>query len=150
VYDLLTERGYRVIPQVKFGGKANGSHEFRIDMVVEDHQDNRLAIECDGDRYHGPDRWNDDMRRQRILERAGWHFWRCFASIFVMRREEVIDDLLNTLNEMGIEPIGTEGASRSLHSQQRLYTAFPMNSITSSEEVFSLELGDTLSQPYNE
>lgn len=138
VYNLLTERGYRVIPQVKFGGKTNGSHEFRIDMVVEGHQDNRLAIECDGDRYHGPDCWDDDMRRQRILERAGWRFWRCFASTFVMRREEVIDDLLKTLNEMGIEPIGTEGASCSLHSQQRLYTAFPMNLIDS----FSPELGE--------
>ncbi len=124
MYDLLTERGFRVIPQVKFGGKANGSHEFRIDMVVEGHQDNRLAIECDGDRYHGSDRWDHDMRRQRILERAGWRFWRCFASTFVLRRKEVVDDLLNTLNIMGIEPIGTEGINRSLHSEQRVYTAF--------------------------
>ena len=41
-------------------------------MVVEGDNDSRLAIECDGDRFHGPDRWDSDMRRQRILERAGW------------------------------------------------------------------------------
>ncbi len=29
-----------------------------------------LAIECDGDESHGPDRWQHDMNRQRILERA--------------------------------------------------------------------------------
>ena len=31
--------------------------------------DRRLAIELDGDKYHGPDRWADDIRRQRALER---------------------------------------------------------------------------------
>ena len=126
VYDLLTDRGYRVIPQVQFGGNAGGSHTFRIDLVVEGHLDNRLAVECDGDRFHGPDRWDDDMRRQRILERAGWRFWRCFASAFVMNRQEVIADLLKTLEDFGIEPIGAEGVSWSLHTSQRRYTAFPM------------------------
>jgi len=81
VYDILVERGYKVIPQVPVAG-------FRIDMVVEGDHDSRLAIECDGDRYHGPDRWDDDMRRQRILERAGWQFWRCFASTFVMHKRK--------------------------------------------------------------
>jgi hypothetical protein len=79
---------------------------FRLDMVVEGDGDKRLAIECDGDRYHGPDKWEDDMRRQRILERAGWQFWRCFASTFVMHRKEVISDLLKALEERGIKPIG--------------------------------------------
>ncbi|HHK5177296.1 TPA: hypothetical protein ACQT19_005993 [Pseudomonas aeruginosa] len=39
-------------------------------MVVEGANDNRLAIECDGDAFHGPDRWEADMNRQRILERG--------------------------------------------------------------------------------
>ena len=56
-------------------------------MVVEGENDNSLAIECDGDRYHGPDKWDSDMQRQRILERAGWKFWRCFASTFVTRKK---------------------------------------------------------------
>ena len=63
VYDLLVERGYKVIPQVRVGN-------FRIDMVVEGHNDTRIAIECDGDRYHGADVWAADMQRQGILERA--------------------------------------------------------------------------------
>ena len=120
VYDVLAERGYRIIPQVPVG-------EFRIDMVVEGHNDNRLAIECDGDRYHGPDRWEDDMRRQRILERAGWKFWRCFASTFVMHRQEVIEDLIHTLKNRGIEPIGAKDAGASIHSEQRRVTAFNMS-----------------------
>ncbi len=112
VYDLLTERGYKVLPQVKVGA-------FRIDMVVEGHNDARLAIECDGDRYHDISRWEDDMNRQRILERAGWKFWRSFASTFVMNREDVVQDLLNTLTAQGIDPIGSDGIVNSIHSEQR-------------------------------
>lgn len=112
VYDELIQHGYRVVPQVKVGS-------YRIDMVVEGHNDLRLAVECDGDRYHGPDKWADDMQRQRILERAGWVFWRCFASSFVRRRSEMVSDLLRTLNERGIEPIGSENAPRSMHTELR-------------------------------
>src|SRR6516164_6323791 len=69
----LLERGYRVQGQL-------GSIGYRIDMVVEGADRRRLAVECDGDRYHGPEQWRQDMRRQRVLERVGWRFWRCFAS----------------------------------------------------------------------
>lgn len=112
VYDELTQRGYLVTPQVRVG-------HYRIDMVVEGHNDARLAVECDGDQYHGADKWADDMQRQRILERAGWVFWRCFASTFVRRRKEVVDDLVKTLASHGIEPIGSEGAPRSVHTEHR-------------------------------
>ncbi|WP_254209419.1 AAA domain-containing protein [Burkholderia multivorans] len=99
VYTELVNRGYRVIPQVKAGA-------FRIDMVVEGANDARLAIELDGDEFHGPDRWQADMNRQRVLERAGWVFWRCFASTWSMRREEVLNDLLARMYALGIEPLG--------------------------------------------
>lgn len=59
------------------------------------------------------------MRRQGILERAGWTFWRCFASDFVMRREEVLCDLFNTLTRMGIDPIGHEDAGQSIYVEKR-------------------------------
>lgn len=98
-YMELTRRGYRVIPQVKTGA-------YRIDMVVEGAGDVRLAIECDGDEYHGPDRWAHDTNRQRTLERAGWPFWRCFASTWILRKDEVLFELCERLNMMGIEPLG--------------------------------------------
>lgn len=101
VFDELVKRGYRVLPQVPAGG-------YFIDFVVEGSEGRRLAIECDGDRFHGPGQWADDMARQRVLERAGWTFWRCFASSFVRRRQEVLVDLLQTLTSLGIEPVGSE------------------------------------------
>lgn len=107
MYDELVTKGYRVVPQVKVGG-------YSIDMVIEGDQDRRLAIECDGDQYHGPEKWGGDMARQRILERAGWAFWRCFASSFALNRELVISDLVDTLRRMGIEPI-KDGAALAVH-----------------------------------
>ena len=95
----LLERGYRVQGQV-------GSVGYRIDMVVEGADRRRLAVECDGDRYHGPEQWRHDMRRQRVLERVGWRFWRCFASSFYRDPDGVLNDLLETLTRMGIEPLG--------------------------------------------
>jgi very-short-patch-repair endonuclease len=106
VYSELVSRGYRVTPQVKTGA-------YRIDMVVEGSGDLRLAIECDGDEFHGPDRWQHDMNRQRVLERAGWNFWRCFASTWTLRKDEVLEELTQRLYSMGIEPVGAmERATR--------------------------------------
>lgn len=115
VFDILVERGYRVVPQVKAGA-------YRIDMVVEGEEDNSLAIECDGDRYHGPDKWDSDMQRQRILERAGWKFWRCFASTFVTRKDEVIQDLLAELERLEIYPITADTAYNSSYIESRVVT----------------------------
>jgi very-short-patch-repair endonuclease len=107
VFTALTALGYRVVPQVKTGA-------YRIDMVVEGANDTRLAIECDGDEYHGPDRWQDDTKRQRVLERAGWTFWRCFASTWSLHRDDVLAELLERLTAMGIEPIGATDRVPSL------------------------------------
>lgn len=78
---------------------------FRIDFVVEGEGDRRLAIELDGDQYHGPDRWADDLRRQRALERMGWVFWRCWGSHWLADPEGCMADLLGALTRMGIEPL---------------------------------------------
>ncbi|MHB2019857.1 MAG: AAA domain-containing protein [Candidatus Xenobia bacterium] len=112
VYGHLVTRGYRVIPQVKTGA-------YRIDMVVEGLADTRLAIECDGDEYHGPDRWQHDMNRQRVLERAGWTFWRCFASTWCLRKDEVFGELVERLTAMGIEPLGALDRVPSLVERRR-------------------------------
>lgn len=113
MFDELVKQGYRVQPQVPCGG-------YRIDFVVEGNEGRRLAIECDGDRFHGPGQWSNDMARQRVLERAGWTFWRCFASSFVRRREEVVGDLLQTLTRLGIEPLGAESVDNTVwvHSKE--------------------------------
>lgn len=98
IYDILVDRGYRVIPQVKIG-------RYRIDMVVEGENDKRIAIECDGDTFHGADKWDEDMARQRVLERAGFIFWRSFYSDFIRNRQEKIYELTDFLSDQEIYPI---------------------------------------------
>lgn len=117
MYDLLVERGYRVDTQVSVGTK-------RIDLVVEGADDSRLAIECDGDRYHGPKQWPDDMARQRMLERAGWTVWRCFASRFIRDQQGVIDELISVLAERGIHPEAGD-LPPSRHTEHRRWRATP-------------------------
>ena len=118
IFTALIERGYRVTPQV-------GSVGFAIDMVVEGEGGRRLAIECDGDQYHGPERWADDMRRQRILERVGWTFWRCFGSNFRVDPEGTLDDLVATLERMKIAPLGLEAVAQNYTEHRRIRAAPP-------------------------
>ena len=62
VFLKLAVRGYRILPQYEVAG-------YRIDLVVEGMK-RRIAVECDGDRWHGPDRYEEDMARQRMLGAA--------------------------------------------------------------------------------
>jgi len=111
VFQRLAEMDYRVTPQVAVG-------EYRIDLVVDGGHDRRLAIELDGDQYHGPDRWFDDYARQKTLERMNWEFWRCWGSSFALDPEGCMAELVETLNEKGIKPIG-RGAMNSRFTEFR-------------------------------
>jgi very-short-patch-repair endonuclease len=128
VYSELTARGFRVIPQVKTGA-------YRIDMVVEGPCDVRLAIECDGDEYHGPDKWAHDMNRQRILERAGWVFWRCFVSTWTLRKDDVLRQLCHRLNKMGIEPLGALENTSAMVEKRIWRPPLEQSSDTGEEEL---------------
>jgi len=106
VLKRLLELGYRAIPQVRVG-------PFSIDMVVEGDADRRLAVELDGDKYHTPDRWADDLGRQRVMERVGWRFWRCWGSSFLLDPEACFADLIATLNELQIRPSASDAGPSS-------------------------------------
>jgi very-short-patch-repair endonuclease len=92
----LLRKDYTVLAQHKVAGK-------RIDLVVEGGQA-RVAIECDGDDWHGADRYEDDMQRQRQLERCGWEFFRVRESVFYANREDALTALWGVLEERGIFP----------------------------------------------
>ena len=128
MFDELVKRGFRVEPQVPCGS-------YRIDFVVEGNEGRRLAIECDGDRFHGPGQWQDDMARQRVLERAGWTFWRCFASSFVRRRQAVLDDLMQTLKSLGIDALGAESVDSTAWVLHKEVDPFKVEEAEASEEV---------------
>ncbi len=108
VFQMITERGFHVRTQVCIGDPT--THRYRIDLVVEGNK-GRLAVECDGDRWHGPERYEEDLARQRDLERAGWQFVRIRGGDFYRDREQATEPLWNALDRLGIRPGGIDDAA---------------------------------------
>jgi very-short-patch-repair endonuclease len=96
VFRRITARGYRVKAQHRVG-------RFRIDLVVEGRR-SRLAVELDGDAYHGPDRWEADRQRQAILERLGWTFHRVRGSAYYRDPDGALSGLWDHLESLEILP----------------------------------------------
>ncbi len=104
VYRHIVARGYQVKTQFRVG-------RYRIDLVVEG-QRGRLAVELDGDAYHGADRWEEDRNRQAILERLGWTFHRIRGSAYYRDPGEALTSLWERLESLGIRPAGEVATAR--------------------------------------
>lgn len=96
----LIRRKYQVLPQFEVAG-------YRIDLVVEG-SESRLAVECDGEAWHGRERYEYDMARQRQLERAGWIFVRIRESEFYLDRDRAVGEIIQACDDLGILPLDME------------------------------------------
>ena len=96
VMKYLIEKGYNITPQWEVGA-------YRIDMVVSC-GNNRIALECDGEKWHGDDKLEEDMNRQSILERLGWRFIRIRGSEFFRDEEGTMKKVIDKLNSTDIFP----------------------------------------------
>ncbi len=96
VLEWLMRAGYRVQAQVPVGC-------YRIDLVVEG-EGRRVAVECDGDRWHPEERIWEDLERQAVLERLGWRFIRIRGSEFYRDREGTMRRVIAGLERMGVKP----------------------------------------------
>jgi very-short-patch-repair endonuclease len=104
VLKSLTRSGYRVQTQWRVGS-------FRIDMVVFGADSARVALECDGDRYHPPESLDRDLDRQQILERMEWKFVRIRGSEFFRDPDGAMARVRARMAELGVEPIGADAAA---------------------------------------
>ncbi|MFG1608755.1 AAA domain-containing protein [Actinoplanes sp. NPDC049265] len=105
VYRRLTERGYRPTPQFRIGA-------YRIDFVLNAPDGRRLAIECDGDSYQGPEQWESDMRRQAVLERVGnCVFVRIRGSIFAREPDAAMRPVWQRMADLDISPFADPDVS---------------------------------------
>ncbi len=100
VLKRLVLAGYRVTAQWRVGA-------YRIDLVVEAN-DKRLAVECDGDRYHPLEKLGEDMERQSILERMGWVFSRVRGSEFFRDADRALAPVFAKLESLEILPLGED------------------------------------------
>jgi very-short-patch-repair endonuclease len=97
VLQRLLATGFRVQTQWPVGA-------YRIDLVIEG-KNSRLAVECDGERWHTPEQLQRDIERQSVLERIGWKFVRIRGSVFFRDPESAMAPVFTKLDELGIEPL---------------------------------------------
>lgn len=112
VMNRLRTAGYKVIPQYRVGA-------YRIDMVIASGT-HKVAIECDGEKWHTIDNLPDDIKRQAILERLGWRFIRIRGSAFYRNPDEAMKQVFEELNRLSIKPDFSHTATTSsLDSEPR-------------------------------
>jgi very-short-patch-repair endonuclease len=94
----LTLNGLKPVPQYRIG-------TYRIDFVLAAPDGSRLAIECDGDDYGGPETFAQRLRRQSVLERVGnCVFVRLRASIFSRDPDAAMRAVWERAEQLGISP----------------------------------------------
>lgn len=96
VLKCLLQRNYAVTPQYPVGA-------YVLDFVVHGNGE-RVALECDGDRYHTLDNLQEDMARQAVLERRGWRFVRIRSTDFFRCPTETMNAVFEKLDRLGIRP----------------------------------------------
>ncbi len=104
------ERGYNVLPQHQVGA-------YYIDLVVVGNG-RRLAIECDGEQFHGPEKLQEDLEREAILMRRGWTFERIRGSLFFRDEDRALESVFHRLEDLGIAPeLNTNPSSMPKHEE---------------------------------
>ena len=96
VFNRIIERGFTVIPQFEVEG-------YRIDLVVVG-AGTKVAVECDGDHWHGPERYEADLARMRDLQRCDWTFFNIRESQFYVDRSGSLEPLWEMLDALGVRP----------------------------------------------
>jgi very-short-patch-repair endonuclease len=82
---------------------------YRIDLVVEG-KTRRLAVECDGEKWHTPEQLQHDIDREAVLRRLGWKFVRIRGSVFFRDADAAMSPVFLKLDQLGIEPLGEVAA----------------------------------------
>ena len=100
VFLRIARRDYTVVPQYDV-------HGYLIDLALIGHK-GKVAVECDGEYWHGPEQWDSDAARQRDLERCGWPFFRLRESTFYLDQEASLEPLWEELKKHGILPRGAQ------------------------------------------
>jgi len=98
VFNDIITNNYNVIPQYEV---AKG--RYRIDLVALLGNGIKIAIECDGDKYHGAEQFQNDLMRQKVLERCGWQFFRVRGGEYYSNRKNAMEPLWKLLRANDIE-----------------------------------------------
>ena len=115
VYNDIVTNNYSVIPQYE---AVKG--RYRIDLVTILPNGIKIAIECDGDKFHGAEQFQNDLMRQKVLERCGWQFFRVRGGEYYSNRKKALEPLWKLLHANNIRkeelPV-TNGQEKVRHEE---------------------------------
>jgi len=115
VFNDIVTKGYKVIPQYEV---ARG--KYRIDLVSVLPNGTKIAIECDGDKFHGAEQYENDLMRQRVLERCGWQFFRVRGGEYYSDRRGSMEPLWKLLGTNDFDSGFTSVSDSSVLSGESL------------------------------
>lgn len=105
----LIKLGYAIEQQHKMAG-------YSIDIVVSC-KGRKAALECDGDAWHSDEEQiQNDMQRQAILERLGWHFVRLRGGEYYRDPKKAIDRIRKDLARLEVYPEDSAKEAAELRS----------------------------------
>jgi hypothetical protein len=102
-------------------------------------------VECDGERWHGPEKLQEDAERQAILERLGWKFVRIRGSLFFRDEDRALKAMFERLVELNITPeleLASKASSKAevvervIRRAQELQAAWRSNEETTDRTFF--------------
>jgi superfamily I DNA and/or RNA helicase/transcription elongation GreA/GreB family factor/very-short-patch-repair endonuclease len=126
VYNDIVRKYLSVIPQYEV---AKG--RYRIDLVALFPDGTKIAIECDGDKWHGAEQYQNDMMRQKVLERCGWQFFRVRGYEYYSNRIKALEPLWKMIPKIEEKkPVEVIAVSES---SKELVAAFPITILPTIE-----------------
>ena len=112
----------------------------------------KIAIECDGDKWHGPEKHQDDIMRQKVLERCGWQFFRIRGYEYYTNREKALEPLWNmisVLEEKEIELISGYVYQESEIQEEKVVRTDDSLEVGNSRLVIETD-GETLDEQFEQ
>jgi len=129
VFNDIIDKGLMVIPQYEV---AKG--RYRIDLVAMFADGTKIAIECDGDKWHGAEQFQNDQMRKNVLERCGWQFFNVRGSEYYTNRTKALEPLWGMIPviEEPKEPFSNNEDSSSENELENKPTEFEKTTSESS------------------
>ena len=99
IFERFLQEGYTTLrTKVRIGST---SFNKPIDIIIEG-PNSKLGIMLEDDQWVGEERFSQEIKRQRILERSGWVILRISASSFYKDKDRVLELVNSKLLELGI------------------------------------------------
>lgn len=145
VHNDIISKGYKVIPQYNI---ANG--KYRIDLVVILNNGTKIAVECDGDEFHGPEQYLNDILREKDLERCGWQFFRIRGCKYYANKVNSLLPLWDLLEKNDTKTRSSKQNDKEdseINDEQDITVSHPYNGSENTDSDEDIDIEDYFDTP---